>query len=369
MLLWSTMRRIRSRFARDQKLQASNTVLPGDLAPGSDHSLATRVLACLSYGASSIAIMLSVKLILTEMKFKSFLFVSFIQQAMAILVLLGRQALRQPTARFPLLTWPLFIKLLPLSMLFSMNILCGLYATRDLSMPSFVLFRRFSIALTMIGEFVVLHRTPTFEKVFPVCILVASPLIASQGSFHTDMKAISALMVNNVLTALQGVVLRERIDSLSSQISSEGIMFYNACMMVLLTFTMLLFNALGERDFVMHFEFTPLCVMMLFVNSFMGFLVNASMYYCTRVTSPLTTAIVGSGKNVVTSLVGMLLSDYVYTPASLTGILLSAFGTLLYSSGRLTRRFSFLFWCLRSSSKGAATTLPPLEHRNVSYNR
>lgn len=315
------------------------------------HSLVVRTSACILYGAASIAMMLCVKVLMTEMKFRSFLFISFTQQVATVILLLCSQVCRPAASRFPLLTRPLFLQLLPLSLLFCLNVLSSLYATRDLSMPCYVLFRFFSVAFTMVAEHVVLNRSATFERVFPVCLLIISPFIASHGSWKTDWKAITAVMINNVLTALQGVVLRERIDALTSVISADGIMFYNGCALVLLTFSLLYYNVMGEQDFVAQYSFTLCSSILLAVNSVMGFLLIASMYYCTKVTSPLTTSVVGGTKNVIVSFAGMLLSDYTFSFSSLAGILLSALGTLLYSSETVMRHAKQWIYYLPSAMK------------------
>jgi len=73
-------------------------------------------------------------------------------------------------------------------------------------------------------------------------------------------------------------------------------------------------------------------VIMLMVTCCMGSILNYSIFLCTTVNSALTTAVVGTLKNVATTYIGMLVfSDYKFTIVNFIGINISIIGSLYYT--------------------------------------
>jgi hypothetical protein len=75
-------------------------------------------------------------------------------------------------------------------------------------------------------------------------------------------------------------------------------------------------------------EFTSLFV----VASFMGTVLNYSIFLCTTINSALTTAVVGCLKNVMTTYIGMIIFfDYKFQLLNFIGLNISIFGSLYYT--------------------------------------
>ena len=66
----------------------------------------------------------------------------------------------------------------PISLMFLGNVVFGLGSTKSLNLPMFTALRRFSIFMTMCGEYFVLKKTPSISVVVSVLLMVGGALIA-----------------------------------------------------------------------------------------------------------------------------------------------------------------------------------------------
>lgn len=91
---------------------------------------------------------------------------------------------------------------------------------------------------------------------------------------------------------------------------------------------------LGTLSRIYHFEkwndYTFICMFLL--ASFMGSILNYSIFLCTTLNSALTTAVVGALKNVAVTYIGMVLfGDYNFSWVNFLGINISIAGSLYYT--------------------------------------
>ncbi|KHJ82249.1 hypothetical protein OESDEN_18059 [Oesophagostomum dentatum] len=87
-----------------------------------------RVLSAVFYGVTSIVVVFVNKILLTNMKFPSFLFVGFGQMVATVIVLFFARILRIVT--FPSLDSSIPRKIMPLPLLFVLNLVSGLGGTK-----------------------------------------------------------------------------------------------------------------------------------------------------------------------------------------------------------------------------------------------
>lgn len=69
--------------------------------------------------------------------------------------------------------------------------------------------------------------------------------------------------------------------------------------------------------------------LLLALSCVLGMAVNHSTFVCTRQTSPLTTSVAGSIKNIVMTIVGAFaFGDFIYHPINVVGVIISMLGAV-----------------------------------------
>lgn len=352
-----------------------------------------KLCAALAYGICSLLIVFANKLVLTVFEFPSFRFVALSQYVATVCVLSVQKhvdAARQrrqhaqqqqleavvvaPTGHggsaspppqgsgsgnaspvvkplYPDMSMAVLRAVFPLPLIFFGNTVSGLGATQHLNMPMFVLLRRFSIVMTMGLEVYLLEKSFPRAVQLSVLMMVVGAVIAASDDLQMDLVGYALILTNDVFTAAQGVVLRWKLDLGQSRseaeagkrdgrgpsasgaaMSAHSMMFYNSLVSIPLAAS-LWFAAPGEVSAVWHFQrwAHPGFLVCYGMSMALGFVLNYTYVLCTKVNSPLTTTVVGSLKNVLSSYLGMLIKDYKYSFVNFLGVNVSVAATLVYS--------------------------------------
>eukprot|EP00042_Codosiga_hollandica_P025476 m.113959 g.113959 ORF g.113959 m.113959 type:complete len:207 (+) comp51884_c0_seq2:508-1128(+) len=191
------------------------------------------------------------------------------------------------------------------------NVVTGLGGTQRISLPMFAVLRRFSILLTLLGEWWLLGANPSSYVKLSVFIMIFGSFVAASDDLAFDLKGYVLIMLNNILTAFIGVYTKKKLDS--KELGTNGLIFYNSLfsLPVLLAFTLYFEpNAIPLtrtfplwNSFLFDIQFLLCCVM--------GLVLNYATYFCTQVNSALTTCVVGCLK--VSPSPSSLLSSYAPT--------------------------------------------------------
>lgn len=288
-----------------------------------------KVGSALFYGISSFMITVTNKTVLTYYHFPSFLVLSLGQMLAGIVVLFTCRKLK--LVSFQNLTRDTPRKIFPLPLIYLGNMMFGLGGTQALSLPMFAALRRFSILMTMLLELKILGLRPSFPVQISVYSMIGGALIAASDDLSFNVEGYTYVMITNTLTALNGVMVKKKLDSLD--MGKFGLMFYNSLFMFLpaLVGTW----AMGDlhRSFVEFNEWSnPMFVLQFTLSCVMGFVLSYSTILCTQHNSALTTTIVGCLKNICVTYLGMFIGgDYVFSWLNCIGINISVVGSLLYT--------------------------------------
>ena len=253
--------------------------------------------------------------------------------------------------------------------MFFANVVTGLGSTKALNLPMFTALRRFSIWMTMIGEWVILGKEPTRSTSISVALMLIGAIIAAFDDLTFELQGYLLVFGNNLFTALNGIYLKRA--TLNGKYGKLGILYYNSllsgCVVLLIYIAdhvaTLKMHTSGSGSFfsqisssmtttteydininsdnvssllqeIMNFEgwSNPVFISIFFLGTAMGSILNYSMFLCTHFNSALTTTIVGCLKNVVTTYIGMLMmSGYLFTWTNFFGLNLSIMGSFYYT--------------------------------------
>lgn len=354
------------------------------------HSQAMKISAAAFYGIASILVIFSNKAVMTNYNFHHFDFLATVQFIVTTIILLILILLKRIDV--PLLSLSICKEILPVTLMFLGNVLCGLGSTKSLNIPMFTALRRFSILMTMLGEWFLLGAKPSNPIFVSVGLMVGGSMVAAFYDLAFDLEGYTLVFLNNIFTALNGVYMKKA--SVSGKCSKMGVLFYNSLFsgMIMMSYFVLehahlagyfspaYYNSsvmsAGQQEAtekvaisalqsmasnsevavnllrgaseigdaepmimstlskVYAFEgwADPTFLAMFFGAACMGSVLNYSIFLCTTVNSPLTTAVVGATKNVATTYIGMFaFSDYKFTWINFVGINISIFGSLYYT--------------------------------------
>lgn len=315
--------------------------------------------SALLYGTCSFLITVINKIVLTTYAFPSSNILG-VGQMVAILIILklasqfNMVTIRRVSIRNK--------KVLTLAAIYLCNLMSGLAGTKHLPLPMLIALRRFSIAMTALGEFYLLHVKQTFSIVMTIVAMIGGSFIAAASDLTFSSLGYTLVMISNFFTAANVVYIKKTVDS--KEINKHEILFYNAlytivplviiCALTNDIKTLINFQHWRELGFLASF----------FGSCVMGYLLMFSTVLCTHHNSALTTTIVGTLKvssidslqfksdkklsltryslqNILTTYVGMYIGgDYQFSVMNFLGLNISLAGSLVYSYLTFRRKTS-----------------------------
>ena len=277
---------------------------------------------------------------------------------------------------FPKLTKDTARKIWPLPLFYIGNMLFGLGGTQELSLPMMTVLRRFSILMTMIGEFYILKVNPQLKVQLSVYLMILGAIIAAcndlafslkvgmekfyehsvfKNVFYDclfDFQGYTFILLNDFCTAANGVCTKQKLDAkdlgnvpIECNFSDKyklirafyvfpgkyGLLFYNSLFMWVPTLLLTIYT--GDIRAVAQFEHWTLDFCLEFLLScIFGFILMYATVLCTQCNSALTTTIVGCLKNVFVTYLGMVIGgDYIFSWPNFIGLNISVIGSLVYT--------------------------------------
>lgn len=295
---------------------------------GQGNVVMKKVLSALFYAVASFMITVVNKTVLTTYAFPSYQFLGLGQMVATIIVLWCARRLH--LLKYPPLDKSVVQRIWPLPIIYLGNMATGLGGTKELSLPMFTALRRFSILMTMIGEYIVLGVRASWPVQFSVLCMVFGALLAAADDVSFSTTGYILVLLNDGFTAANGVYMKKKLDS--KELGKYGLMFYNALFMLIPATTVAWI--LGDLDRSAAYEHwdDPIFLIQFLLSCVMGFILSYSVMLCTQYNSALTTTIIGCLKNILVTYLGMVIGgDYIFSWLNFIGLNISVLASLLYT--------------------------------------
>lgn len=296
----------------------------------SSSPLHLRIISALLYGISSFLIIVINKIVLTTYKFPSVHVLGIGQMIATIIVLYISRSFH--IVNFPSLSFDIPNKIWPIPLFYVGNLVCGLGGTKYLSLPMFTVLRRFTILITLIGEYAVLKIRRSSAIISTVFAMIGGAVIAAIDDLSFDLKGYIYVLGNDFFTAANNIYVKKKLETKGNDLGKYGLLFYNALFMIVPLFVLTLYNG----DFEKTIRFTGwtniLFIISFILSCIMGFFLMFSTILCTQYNSALTTTIVGCLKNILVTYLGMYIGgDYMFSWTNFIGLNISIIGSLVYT--------------------------------------
>lgn len=297
-----------------------------------------KLFAALFYAGASAAIMLVNKVVLYAYGFPSPSFLALSQFMCTIVSLYAMR--RAGIVSFPPVTRRRLANVFPLPLLYLGNATSGLSGTQSLSIPMFTVLRRMSMLMTMFLEWYLLGYRYSGATKASVGAMLFGSFVAAIYDLAFDSRAYTVTMMNNAFTAASGVITKKKLVEFESPADKEsfsmfGLMFMNSLLSAPILLASLLLFSPSTFSAVYEFPYwsDPKFVLMFFVSSVMGTVLQFSIFLSTKVNSALGTVVTGVLKNVLTSYIGMVSPSlgYSYSWNNFLGINISMLGGIWYA--------------------------------------
>lgn len=128
------------------------------------------------------------------------------------------------------LDWHTVTSLLPLGLINATNIVAGLFGTGDLSVPMFIVLRRFTMVFTIILERLVCSQTHEWQVLAAVSTMISGALVAAATDLAFNLRGYIGILSNDLLTAIYLVMLKNL--PAAKALDTWTLLYYNAIISV-----------------------------------------------------------------------------------------------------------------------------------------
>lgn len=207
----------------------------------------------------------------------------------------------------------------------------GLVALQFLNVPMFSTLRKFTTLIVLICEHVVLKKIAPRPVWLSISVMVAGGLLAGVTDMTVSFAGYFSVSICCVSTALY-LIMIVRTGTLTG-LDTFGLLYYNNVLSLpLMLFTLVFFTSepMGVLRYPRLHDWR--FWLFLIVSAAQATLLNVAIFLCTRINSPLATAVTGQIKDIATVSLGLVMfGDVNISLPNLAGLMLALSGSMLYS--------------------------------------
>lgn len=231
-------------------------------------------------------------------------------------------------AKFPPPNVETATKILPLSICYISSVLLALLSLPTLSLAMYSALKRLVALMILVCEYYVLKKQSPTSIWLSVGVMISGAIVAGASDLSFDFYGYVFALSSSFFQALYMVLVKK----LATDIGPVEMLFYNSTLSI--PFVFVIVYSLDEFWYMMNFSlFSDIGFRLYFTMSlFLGAFLNFFIFFCTSVNSPLTTSVTGQAKNILTTILGvMIFNDLIIRPANVIGLCMNASGGIWYA--------------------------------------
>eukprot|EP00440_Ansanella_granifera_P046726 gb/GFBE01050602.1/.p1 GENE.gb/GFBE01050602.1/~~gb/GFBE01050602.1/.p1 ORF type:complete len:370 (+),score=62.48 gb/GFBE01050602.1/:1-1110(+) len=228
------------------------------------------------------------------------------------------------------LSWPILRHLPLVTLAKAFNMYLSFVAMKRTSLPVYNVLKRLQPVYAMVQDRIIRGAVPNGGELFGVVLISVGTVVTGAGDLDFDLAGYVIALVAAGCQSLYLVLARHAQDNVSG-LTSVDLLFYTAFYNSVIFLPLSAFE-LGE---VMQFLSGPgeivNLVKFLLPYVLLGALLNYATFWCTAANSPLATAVAGTAKGVLSTMVGILAFSSHLTAVGWIGLVGSTVGGFVYS--------------------------------------
>eukprot|EP01097_Dermamoeba_algensis_P008220 TRINITY_DN5398_c0_g1_i1.p1 TRINITY_DN5398_c0_g1~~TRINITY_DN5398_c0_g1_i1.p1 ORF type:complete len:319 (-),score=34.86 TRINITY_DN5398_c0_g1_i1:436-1392(-) len=284
-------------------------------------------LVAASYGVVSIAITFFNRAVFSVWGFKYSVSLTLAQLIFSLVFLVIMKQLKLVSfADFDLKTARM---VLPLSICFIFMVITGLAGLQTINVALYSALRRVTTFVVMVMEWLILGKETPKQEARSIILMVFGAMVAYYGDLQFDLIGYIHVGINCVVTAAYLVYIPKK--SAETRLDSMGLIYYNNILslpIVALIFYVYEYEGIQEYPYFKEVGFWA-----FFITSVVqAFLLNYLIFLCSTLNSPLTTSVTGGVKNIVQTVLGLIIfGDVDVSLFLLIGLLISTIASIWYT--------------------------------------
>jgi len=309
-----------------KELKSDDVIVSLEKPVPANTSIYVSVMAIVLYGSTSLAQTIFNKKILATYEFRASNLLLLMQMIISASILISCRTLG--IIKFPAPNLSTAHKILPLSLCYFSTVLLGLVSLPNLSLAMYSALKRLVAFIILICEYLVLHKTSPRSIWSSVGVMVLGAVVAGVTDMAFDLTGYTFALSSCFFQALYLVLVKKN----AKDIGPVEMLFYNCTLsMPFVLSLVVLFDEVNYmRNFPMLYDSGFKTYFMLSIG--IGAFLNFFIFYCTSVNSPLTTSITGQAKNILSTILGVLIfNDLVIRPINVLGLCINGLGGVWYT--------------------------------------
>eukprot|EP00438_Fugacium_kawagutii_P000454 Skav229753 [mRNA] locus=scaffold1796:75049:75936:- [translate_table: standard] len=282
-----------------------------------------RLLSAAAYVASSLAMTSLTKYAASAWRFPGSSLLLLIECWATVGVLAGTQGPYQP------FSGEIWRHMLSVTVTKAFNMYLSFLAMKRTSLPVYNVLKRLQPVYALVQDAVIRGSRPNRGEAWGVLFISLGTVITGYGDLDFDVSGYGMALLAAACQSLYLVLARHAQDqgSLSSMDLVYYTAFYNSVLFVPptlleLTEVMMFLEKPGEIPHFFQF---------LIPYVILGAVLNYATFWCTAVNNPLSTAVAGTLKGVLSSVAGMIMFGVRLTVVGWMGLVISTVGGFVYS--------------------------------------